>query len=87
MLWIVVPKKSTTLVIFQDLNVWYNIKCEVYDQETWEEREDWGKYPIRTFYYSRVGERSAAMVEEEVKKGIKAYNLNGGLIEWLMYDG
>ena len=47
--------------------------------------QNYGKLPIRTFFYSRIGERSAAVVEEELKKGVKAYNLNGGLVEWLYY--
>ena len=34
-----------------------------------------------------MGERSAAAVEEALKQGIKAYNVNGGLIEWLHYNG
>ena len=43
--------------------------------------------PIRTFFFSRIGERSAAAVEEALKQGIKAYNVNGGIIEWLHYNG
>ncbi|OAO18102.1 ribonuclease P subunit Rpp30 [Blastocystis sp. ATCC 50177/Nand II] len=48
---------------------------------------EWRGLPIRAFFYSRIGERSAAAVEEALKQGIKAYNVNGGLIEWLHYNG
>lgn len=45
------------------------------------------QYPIRTFFYSRIGERSSRVAAEELKKGVKAFNINGGLIEWLHFDG
>ena len=75
------------LVISPDQSDWYMLKSKIHMQEEWEKRSDWGKAPIRTFYYSRIGERSAAMVETEAKKGIRAYNVNGGIIEWLHYNG
>ena len=63
------------------------IMIRLFFQDYWEQKDFWGKIPIRTFYYSRIGERSAAIVQEEAKKGIKAYTINGGLIEWLDYNG
>ena len=63
------------------------IMIRLFLQDYQEQKDFWGKIPVRTFYYSRIGERSAAIVQEEAKKGIKAYTINGGLIEWLHYNG
>lgn len=69
---------SHTLVTIQ---IWNEL------QEDYHSRTEWKGLPIRTFYVSRIGERSAAIVKEELKQGVKAYNVNGGLIEWLHYNG
>ena len=56
-------------------------------KEDYYSHTEWKGLPIRTFFFSRIGERSAAAVEEALKQGIKAYNVNGGIIEWLHYNG
>ena len=55
--------------------------------EDYHSHTEWKGLPIRTFFVSRIGERSAAIVKEELKQGVKAYNVNGGIIEWLHYKG
>ena len=37
---------------------------------------------MKTICYSTIGKRSCDVVEELIKKGVKASCLEGGLIEW-----
>ena len=47
------------------------------------ERLDNENFPfVKTICYSTIGKRSCDIVKELIKKGVKAYSLEGGLIEW-----
>lgn len=37
---------------------------------------------MKTICYSTIGGRSCNVVKELIKKGVNAYSLEGGLIEW-----
>ncbi|CBK19701.2 uncharacterized protein [Blastocystis hominis] len=41
---------------------------------------------VKTICYSTIGHRSCEVVRELLKKGVKAFSLEGGLIAWCGYE-
>lgn len=56
-------------------------------QAEYLERLDKENFPfIKTVCYSTNGRRSGELVRELISKGVRAFSLKGGLIEWCNYD-
>ena len=54
-----------------------------YKQAEYLDRLEKENFPfIRTICYSTVGRRSCEVVKELLSKGVRAYSLLGGLVEW-----